>query len=251
MGKNVLSHFHITLVSSVRGDNGTPLHYSCLENPMDRGAWWAAVHGVAKSRTRLSDFTFTFHFHTLEWVAISFSNAWKWKVKVKSFSHARLLATPWTAAHQDTPSMGFSRQEYWSGVPLPSPANVHKKLLILITQVSRRKYFSEIISYLKGNIPGGSEGEVSVYSAADLGSIPGSGRFPGDGNGNPFPYSCLENPMDRGAWCPWGHKELGMTEWLHFHFKNQKRKKNDIISQLKHIHCQQLHHSLPVLNERL
>ena len=46
--------------------NGTPLQYSCLENPMDGGAWWAAVHGVAKGRTRLSDFTFTFHFHALE-----------------------------------------------------------------------------------------------------------------------------------------------------------------------------------------
>ena len=46
--------------------NGTPLQYSCLENPMDGGAWWAAVHGVAKSRTRLSDFTFTCHFHALE-----------------------------------------------------------------------------------------------------------------------------------------------------------------------------------------
>ena len=57
----------------------------------------------------------------LEWIAISFSNAWKWKVKVKSLSHVRLLAPPWTAAHQAPPSMGFSRQEYWSGVPLPSP----------------------------------------------------------------------------------------------------------------------------------
>ena len=56
----------------------------------------------------------------LEWVAISFSNAWKWKVKVKSLSRVWLLATPWTAAHQAPPSMGFSRQEYWSGVPLPS-----------------------------------------------------------------------------------------------------------------------------------
>ena len=46
--------------------NGTPLQYSCLENPMDRGAWWAAVHGVTKSQTRLSDFTFSFHFHALE-----------------------------------------------------------------------------------------------------------------------------------------------------------------------------------------
>ena len=57
---------------------------------------------------------------TLEWVAISFSNAWKWRVKVKSLSHVRLLATPWTAAYQAPPPMGFSRQEYWSGLPLPS-----------------------------------------------------------------------------------------------------------------------------------
>ena len=57
---------------------------------------------------------------TLEWVAIS-SNAWKWKVKVKLLSRVWLLATPWTAAHQAPPYMGFSRQEYWSGVPSPSP----------------------------------------------------------------------------------------------------------------------------------
>ena len=56
----------------------------------------------------------------LEWGAISFSNAWKWKVKVKSLSPVWLLVTPWTAAYQAPPSMGFSRQEYWSGVPLPS-----------------------------------------------------------------------------------------------------------------------------------
>ena len=56
---------------------------------------------------------------TLKWVAISFSNAWKWKVKVKSLSRVRLLATPWTAAYQAPSSMRFSRQEYWSGVPLP------------------------------------------------------------------------------------------------------------------------------------
>ena len=57
---------------------------------------------------------------TLEWVAISFSNAWEWKVKLKSLSRVRLLATPWTAAYQSPPSMGFSRQECWSAVPLPS-----------------------------------------------------------------------------------------------------------------------------------
>ena len=58
---------------------------------------------------------------TLEWVAISFSSAWKWKVKEKSLSRVRLFETPWTAAYQAPLSMGFSRQEYWSGVPLPSP----------------------------------------------------------------------------------------------------------------------------------
>ena len=58
---------------------------------------------------------------TLEWVAISFSNAWKWKVKVKLLSRVWLLATPWTAAYQAPPSLGFSRQEYWSGLPFPSP----------------------------------------------------------------------------------------------------------------------------------
>ena len=58
---------------------------------------------------------------TLEWVAISFSNAWKWKVRGKSLSRVRLLVPPWTVAHQAPPFMGFSRQEYWSGVPLPSP----------------------------------------------------------------------------------------------------------------------------------
>ena len=56
---------HFSRISAREGD-GTLLQYSCLENPMDGGAWWAAVHGVAKSQTRLSDFTFTFHFHALE-----------------------------------------------------------------------------------------------------------------------------------------------------------------------------------------
>ena len=69
---------------------------------------------------------------------------------------------------------------------------------------------------------GGSEVKASACNAGDLGSIPGSGRSPGEGNGNPLQYSCLENPMDRGAW--WatvrsqGHKESDTTEWHHFHF---------------------------------
>ena len=60
--------------------NGTPLQYSCLENPMDGGAWWAAVHGVEKSRTQLSDFTFTFHFHALEKEMATHSSVLAWRI---------------------------------------------------------------------------------------------------------------------------------------------------------------------------
>ena len=79
-----------------------------LCDPIDGSPPGSPVPGILQART-------------LEWVAISFFSAWKWKVKVKSLSHVRLLATPRTAAYQAPPSMGPSRQEYWSGVPLPSP----------------------------------------------------------------------------------------------------------------------------------
>ena len=78
-----------------------------LCDPIDGSPPGSAVPGTLQART-------------LEWVAISFSNTWKWKVKVKSLSHAWLFVTPWTAAYQAPPSMGFSWQEYWSGLPLPS-----------------------------------------------------------------------------------------------------------------------------------
>ena len=79
-----------------------------LCNPIDSSPPGSPVPGILQARI-------------LEWVAISFSNAWKWKRKVKLLSHVQFLATPWTVAHRAPPSMGFSRQEYWSGVPLPSP----------------------------------------------------------------------------------------------------------------------------------
>ena len=79
-----------------------------LCDPIDGSPPGSAIPGILQART-------------LEWAAISFSNAWKWKVKVKSLSRVWLLATPLTAAYQAPPSVGFSRQEYWSGVPLPSP----------------------------------------------------------------------------------------------------------------------------------
>ena len=65
------------------------------------------------------------------------------------------------------------------------------------------------------DFPGGSDSKASTYNAGDPGSNPRSGRFPGEGNGNPLQYSCLENPMDGGAWySPWGQKESGTTERL-------------------------------------
>ena len=79
-----------------------------LWNPIDGSPLGSPVPGILQART-------------LEWVAISFSNAWQWKVKVKSLSCVQLFTTPWTAAYQAPLSMGFSRQEYWSRVPFPSP----------------------------------------------------------------------------------------------------------------------------------
>ena len=92
------------------------LPQSCptLCDPRDGNPPGSPIPGILQART-------------LEWVAISFSNAWKWKVKVKSLSRVQLLATPWTAAYQAPPSTGFSRQEYWSGVLLPSPKVAQKE----------------------------------------------------------------------------------------------------------------------------
>ena len=78
---------------------------------MDYSPPGTSIHGIFQARI-------------LEWVAISFSIAWKWKVKVKSLSHVQLFATPWTVAHQAPPSKGFSRHEYWSGSPFPSPGDL-------------------------------------------------------------------------------------------------------------------------------
>ena len=89
-----------------------------LCNPIDGSPPVSPVPGILQART-------------LEWVAISFSSAWKWKVKGKSLNRVWLLATPWTAAYQAPLSMGFSKQEYWSGVPLPSPKRPAEPYLIM------------------------------------------------------------------------------------------------------------------------
>ena len=94
--QNVLNFINLLLEMKYREGNGTPLQYSCLGNPMDGGAWWAAVQGVAKSRTGLSDFTFTFHFHALEKEMATHSSVLTWRI-------------PWTEEPGGLPSMGSHR----------------------------------------------------------------------------------------------------------------------------------------------
>ena len=111
-----------------------------LCNPRDGSPRGSPVPGILQART-------------LEWVAISFSNAWNWKVKVKSLSLVQLLATPWTVAHQAPPSMGFSRQEYWSGVPLLSPDSRSRKFQkplenFLITM--KKGSYQQVLNWVKG-----------------------------------------------------------------------------------------------------
>ena len=130
--------------------NGNPLQYSCLKNPMDRGAWWDTVRGVAKSQTRLANFTFTFFLGELD-----------------SICSQTFLKLRW--GHE---------------------AYTHC----------------------------GSDSKESACSAGDPGLIPGSRRSPGEGNGNPLQYPCLENSIDWGAWLATDHgvAESDTTEQLHF-----------------------------------
>ena len=110
-GKNTGVGCHFLLqCMKVKSESEVAQSSPTLCDPMDCSPPGSSVHGIFQARA-------------LEWVAISFSNAWRWKVKVKSLSRLRLFATPWTVAYQAPPSMGFSRQEYWSGVPVPSPSH--------------------------------------------------------------------------------------------------------------------------------
>ena len=105
VGSWLFLHFYAAATAAAAAAAANSLQ-SCptLCDPIDGSPPGSPIPGILQART-------------LEWVAISFSNAWKWKLKVKLLSQVRLLAAPWTAAYQAPPSMGFSRQEYWSGVP--------------------------------------------------------------------------------------------------------------------------------------
>ena len=106
-----------------------------LCNPRDGSPPGSPIPGILQVRT-------------LEWVAISFSNAWKWKVKVKSLSRAQLLAIPRTAAYQAPPSMGFSRQEYWSGLPLSSPRKCSSFILLQVVDQFSQHHLLKKLCFL-------------------------------------------------------------------------------------------------------
>ena len=163
---SVLCLLPMTLYLSREG-SGNPLQYSCLENPMDRGAWKAAVHGVAKSWTWLSDFTFTFHFHELEKKMATHSSILAWRI-------------PGMGEPGGLPSMGLHRVGHdWSDLAAAAAA----------ISVS--------------GFPVGSVGKESACKAVNLGLIPESERSSGGGDGNSLQYSCLKHPMYKGT-CPRG-----------------------------------------------
>ena len=140
---------------------------------MDGGAWWAAVHGVAKSWTRLSDFTFTFHFPALEKEMATHSSVLAWRI-------------PGMGEPGGLPSMGSHRVGHdWSDLAAAAACDTVVK-----------------------NLPA---------NTGNVGSIPGSGKFHGGGNGNALRYSCLEKSMERGAWRATVHGVTKIQTWLSTH----------------------------------
>ena len=159
-------------------------------------------------------------------------------VVVQSLSCVWLFVTPRTGTHQAPLSMRFPRQESWSGLPFPSPRGLPDPGIEPVSPVLAGGFFTaeppgKSIWVVTGqwfwtereerfytyprNFPGGSDAKESACSAGDIGLIPGLGRSPVKGNAYPFQYSCLENPMDRGAW--WATTACGVAEsennWAH------------------------------------
>ena len=126
--------FECTILLWFGEGNGTPLQYSCLEDPMDGGAWWAAVHGVVKSQTRLSNFTFTFHFHALEKEMATHSSVLAWR-------------TPGTGELGGLPSMGLHRVgQDWSDLAAAAFSYDSKSVMFNICCLYRqvKHYFIKI-----------------------------------------------------------------------------------------------------------
>ena len=187
-------------VAGVFGEgNGTPLQYSCLENPMDGGAWWAAVHGVAKSRTWLRDFTCTFHFS-----CIGEGNGNP--LQYSCLENPRDRGSWWAAVYGVAQSRTRLKR-------LSSSSN-SSSWCIYIYVTLWPKYCLILIYWIHMGFLGSLNSEESACNVKDLGSIPGLGKIPREGHCNPLPYSCLENSMDRGAWWATVHGVAKSQTWL-------------------------------------
>ena len=174
--------------------NDNPLQYSCLEIPMDRGGWQAVVQGVAKSWTELSMHT---HSHTFQ---LQRGSRIAGRLEKEMATHSSTLAwrIPWLEEPSRLQSMGSQRVRLDRGT-----FTFHE--------------MSRAFQWLSGEKSAASAGDTG-----DTGSMPGSGKPPGGGNDNPFQYSCLGNPMDRGAW--WAIQSIGsqrdMTEDSQIHSRS-------------------------------
>ena len=180
--------------------NGNPLQYSCLENPMVRGAWQAAVHGVAKSWTQLKWFTAAtaakslqscptlcdpidgsppgspvpgiLQARTLEWVAISVSSAWKWKVKVKLLSRVQLLATPWTDSPSGSSVHGIfqARVLEWGAIAFSTHTN--NNIHGILNLVYKMYFFVWITLKINAEIPNTSVFAIQFHLYGPCDTVP-------------------------------------------------------------------------------
>ena len=137
-----------------------------LCDPIEGSPLGSSVPGILRART-------------LEWVAISFSKVWKWKVKMKSVSRAQLLATPWTAAYQAPPFMGFSRQEYWSGLPLPSPRKGQTQFRNVIGPFIQKNASWQITHRIQEIFPYATKfgSDLWLYTASEGATLPWKKSF--------------------------------------------------------------------------
>ena len=129
--------------------NGNPLQYSCLENPMDGGAWWAAVHGVAKSRTRLSDFTLTFHFHAFEKEMATHSSVLTWRILGKGepggppSMGSHRVGHDWSDLAVADPRLGRERDIEWSYFPTKCFSDCRIKQKPMSTSLTLLKFLQK------------------------------------------------------------------------------------------------------------
>jgi len=191
---------------------------------MDGGAWWAEIHGVAKSRTRLSDFTFIFHSHALEKEMATHSSVLAlripgtgkpgvlWSMGSHRVGHDWSDLAAAAAAATAACSFFWIYQTFsYIEVYLSTYSFLLQRLLVVSTITKHLALFfysnrtliftwAHIFFGASQMAPVVMNPTVNAGDRRDVGWIPGSGRSPGGGHGNPLQYSCLENPMDRGAW---------------------------------------------------